>query len=92
MDGERPANVLQEITELFDDPQVIANKMIIDFEQPGLGRIKEVNVPFKMSEHLQDQRVRIPVPTLGQHTQEVLQEMGYTKKKIEALKKDKAVV
>ncbi|MSQ22764.1 MAG: CoA transferase [Dehalococcoidia bacterium] len=89
--GQRPGTVLQEIADLFDDPQVLANNMIIEFEQPGVGSVKALNVPFKMSDHLHDQRVRLPVPGLGQHTQEVLQELGYSLAKIEALKKQKVV-
>ena len=89
--GQRPGTVLQEITDLYDDPQVIANNMIIEFEQPGVGLVTALNVPFKMSDHLNDQRVRLPVPTLGQHTQEVLQELGYSLEQIEAFKQAGAV-
>ncbi len=89
--GLRPGTVVQEISDLFNDPQVIANQMIIEFEQPGVGWVKALNAPFKMSAHLNDQRVRRPVPAQGQHTQEVLQELGYSLEKIEALKKAGAV-
>ncbi len=82
---------LSEIADLYSDPQVIANDMMIQFDQPGMGWVQAVNAPFKLSEHLDDRRVRRPVPTLGQHTEEVLQELGYSKEKIEALKKEKVV-
>ncbi|MSQ22689.1 MAG: hypothetical protein EXR53_05210 [Dehalococcoidia bacterium] len=80
------ATVVNEIDDLYDDPQVIANDMIIQFEQPGIGMVKAVNAPFRMSEHLEDERVHRPAPGLGQHTQEVLQELGYSLEAISALK------
>ncbi len=83
--------VLSEIADLYDDPQVIANDMIIQFDQPGMGWVKAVNAPFNLSEHLYDQRVRRPVPTLGQHTQEVLQELDYSLEKIQALRAEGAI-
>lgn len=80
------ASVLNDIGDLYDDPQVIANEMIVQFEQPGMGWVKAVNAPFRMSEHLEEQRVWRSVPTLGQHTKEVLQELGYSPARIEFLK------
>ena len=41
---------VQSIAELRDDPQVIANDYITDFEHPDLGAIKVCNFPVKFSE------------------------------------------
>ncbi len=79
------ATVIKEIREVFDDPQVLANDMIIQFEQPGLGTIKAVNVPFKLSANSEEPLVRRHAPTLGEHTFEVLEEMGYTQEEIQAM-------
>ena len=76
------ATVIKEINEVFDDPQVLANDMIIQFEQPGLGTIKAVNVPFKLGATSTEPWLRRHAPTLGEHTFEVLEELGYTPEEI----------
>jgi crotonobetainyl-CoA:carnitine CoA-transferase CaiB-like acyl-CoA transferase len=79
------ATVIKEIEEVYDDPQVLANDMIIEFEQPGLGTIKAVNVPFELQANSKEPWLRRHAPTLGEHTFEVLEEMGYTADEIVAL-------
>ncbi|MFH1140080.1 MAG: CoA transferase [Chloroflexota bacterium] len=79
------ATVIKEINEVFDDPQVLANNMIIQFEQPGMGTIKAVNVPFKMSANSEDPLMRRHPPTLGEHTYEVLTELGYSPEDIQSM-------
>ena len=79
------ATVIKEIREVFDDPQVLANDMMIEFEQPGLGTVKAVNVPFKLEANAAEPWLRRHAPTLGEHTFEVLEEMGYTADEIVAL-------
>lgn len=77
---------LNHIDEVFDDPQVVANNMITEFEQPDLGTVKVVNVPFRMSASADEQRIRRPAPTLAEHTDEILLELGKTPEEIEELK------
>ncbi len=85
---EQNAAVLGEIADLYRDPQVIANNMLTEFDQPGMGTVEGVNAPFGLLGSSQEQRIRRPVPTLGQHTQEVLQELGYSLEKIQALRSE----
>ncbi|MFH1140079.1 MAG: CoA transferase [Chloroflexota bacterium] len=82
------ATMVQRMDEVYDDPQVIANEMIIQFEQPGLGTVKAVNVPFKMSATAGEAWFQRHPPTVGEHTREVLQELGYSAAEIEALKSE----
>ncbi|MSQ21744.1 MAG: CoA transferase [Dehalococcoidia bacterium] len=79
------ATVIKEMREVYDDPQVVANDMIIQFEQPGLGTIKAVNIPFKLSANSKEPWLRRHAPTLGEHTFEVLEEMGYTQEEIQSM-------
>ncbi|MEK7777126.1 MAG: CoA transferase [Chloroflexota bacterium] len=82
------ATVVKEIEteEVDNDTQVVANKMIIKFEQPGLGTITANSIPFHLPAHDKEQWLRRPAPKLGEHTDEVLKELGYSPKEIESLK------
>lgn len=64
--------------------------MIKEVEHPVCGTIKMVNTPFKFSESTPG--IRSAPPTLGQHTDEVLEEMcGMSRSEIEELKSKKIV-
>jgi crotonobetainyl-CoA:carnitine CoA-transferase CaiB-like acyl-CoA transferase len=60
---------------VFQDPQVIARELVVDVEHPMLGKIKALGSPIKMSATPPDVRRRAPL--LGEHTREVLSEMGF---------------
>ena len=67
---------VQSLTELPDDPQVIANDYITEVDHPDLGRVKLANHPvtYGATPH----SIRSVAPELGQHTEEVILELGYT--------------
>lgn len=80
---------VQTITELKDDPQVIANEYITDVDHPVLGPVKLANHPIHYSET--PSSIRSVAPDLGQHTEEILLEIGYDWPDISALQ-DKGVI
>jgi crotonobetainyl-CoA:carnitine CoA-transferase CaiB-like acyl-CoA transferase len=61
-------------TEVFEDPQVLANNFLIELEHPLLGAYKTFAPPIRMDET--PTRVRRPSPGLGEHTLSVLTELG----------------
>ncbi len=61
--------------EVVNDPQVLANNYVAEMDHPHLGRIRVVNTPIGFSET--PIQMKGPQPELGQHTEEVLLEMGY---------------
>jgi CoA:oxalate CoA-transferase len=74
----------QTIRELTQDPQVIENEHITTFDHPRLGTIKMVGLPVKLSRT--PGQTNYPAPEVGQHTEEILLELGYDWQEILSLK------
>ena len=62
--------------EAFHDPHIIHRKMVVEVDDPMRGRVKQIGIGIKLSDT--PGRIRSLGPSLGQHTQEVLTELGYT--------------
>ena len=75
--------------EAFSDPQVLHRQMVLEVEHPIKGKTRQLGIPIKLSETPGE--VRHPAPFIGQDTQEVLQELGYTRAQIEELRKLQAI-
>jgi crotonobetainyl-CoA:carnitine CoA-transferase CaiB-like acyl-CoA transferase len=69
-----PAGPIYTVPQVFEDPQVLSRDMLVEIDHPTAGRVKNIGTPLKLSET--PACVRRPAPTLGQHTHEVLQELG----------------
>ncbi len=74
---------VNSIDEALDDPQVAHNGMVIEMRHPELGRITAVGMPVKMEGT--PGAVRLAPPRLGEHTQEVLTELGFAPEEIAAM-------
>ena len=76
-------------SEVAADPQVAANDYIVDVEHPDWGRIQMIGCPITLSDT--PTRWGVVAPELGQHTEEVLVEMGFTWDEIGQLRDDGAL-
>lgn len=79
----------QTISDLLSDPQVIENEYIIDYEHPSYGPIKTVGFPWHFSRT--PPGLRLPAPQLGQHTEEIILELGYTWDDIAAFREQEVI-
>jgi crotonobetainyl-CoA:carnitine CoA-transferase CaiB-like acyl-CoA transferase len=67
-----------------DDPQAIENDFFMEFDHPTVGPIKLVASPVLFGGERPP--IRAMAPTLGQHTEEVLLELGYSWEDITSMK------
>lgn len=84
-----PAGPILTYDQVFDDPHVRAREMVVEVDHPRAGKSRTLGIPFKLS--LTPAGIRRPAPTLGQHTDEVLRELGYTDAEVAALHDRKVV-
>jgi formyl-CoA transferase len=83
-----PCGPINDYAQVFADPQVIAREMVVETAHPTLGRMKALGSPLKMSATPADVSRR--APQLGEHTDEVLREAGFSSDEIAALRKSGA--
>ena len=81
--GGVPAGPINDYRQVFEDPHTIAREMMVEMEHPVEGTVRGLGVPFKLSETPAE--IRRAAPLLGEHTGEVLREIGLSPAEIDAL-------
>jgi crotonobetainyl-CoA:carnitine CoA-transferase CaiB-like acyl-CoA transferase len=75
--------------EVFQHPQVLHRQMVMEYEHPVEGKIRQVGNPIKSSQFPFE--IRTPSPAWGEHTMEVLKAIGYSEEEIKHFKEVKAI-
>ena len=79
---------LNTVLEASADPDVIANKYVIEVDHPRAGKIKEVGFPWKFSRFTPKAGI---APELGEHNLPILHGLGYSDAEIADLKKEEVI-
>lgn len=84
-----PSGPINTMDRVFENPQVQAREMVVSVNHPQAGSIKLVGSPLKLSRTKVEIERHPPMP--GEHTEEILQEAGFSVEKIMQLKMMKIV-
>ncbi|MDR6226261.1 CaiB/BaiF CoA transferase family protein [Desmospora profundinema] len=78
-----------QLEEVQADRQIKHRQMIVDVEHPALGTIQQPGIPIQLLDT--KGAIRSPAPSWGEHTKELLLELGFTEEQITQLKKENTI-
>ena len=78
-----PVGKVLTLPEVMNDAQVVHQEMFFDETHPGLGTFTQTGSPFRVNS--EPARAHNPAPALGEHTTEVLEQLGADHSEISAL-------
>jgi crotonobetainyl-CoA:carnitine CoA-transferase CaiB-like acyl-CoA transferase len=84
-----PVGPVNDVAEILADPHVRARRLVGSFDYPGVGEFKALALPYKFLGWDEPAIGRPPV--LGEHTEQVLAQLGYSAEKIAALREKRAI-
>ncbi len=83
-EADVPCGPVHDYESLFTDSQVLENRLLRELPHAGLGQVRTLGNPLAFSES--PAMERNGAPELGEHTNELLHEMGYSEKDIRELR------
>ena len=84
-----PCGPVNDVHAAFAQPQAVARDMRVDVTHPVLGVMPQVGIPFKLS--ATPASIRSAPPLLGEHSVEILGELGYDAAAIGVMRKDNVI-
>jgi crotonobetainyl-CoA:carnitine CoA-transferase CaiB-like acyl-CoA transferase len=79
-----------DVEEMVEDPQIRHRRMIVETQHPEAGKVTEFGIAIKLSET--PGSVRRAAPYRGEHTDEVLRQLGMKPEEIRTLREKRVVV
>lgn len=71
-----PVGAIKDVGQVVNDPQILAREMVVSLPHPRVPGFKVMGIPIKLGDT--PGAIRRPPPLLGQHTDEVLAELGHS--------------
>ena len=84
-----PCGPINDIADVFSDPQLLHRQMYVEMPHPTLGTIKQTGLPIKFS--LTPGGLDRHPPLLGEHNQEILEDLGYSEADIKQLAEEAVI-
>jgi formyl-CoA transferase len=84
LDAGVPAGPIHDYKQVFEDPHTQAREMMVEMDHPVEGTIRGLGIPIKMSGT--PGSIRRAAPLLGEHNEEVLEEVGLSRDEIAELR------
>jgi crotonobetainyl-CoA:carnitine CoA-transferase CaiB-like acyl-CoA transferase len=84
-----PVGPVNDVAEVLNDPHTRARRLVGSFDYPEVGEFKALAIPYKFLGWDEPQIGR--PPTLGEHTDAVLGELGLTPERIAELRQKRAI-
>jgi crotonobetainyl-CoA:carnitine CoA-transferase CaiB-like acyl-CoA transferase len=85
-----PVAPVNRLEDLFTDPHLSAVEMFADYEHPDFGNVTQIKFPVTFSQGPNE--VRRLAPMLGEHSEEILSESGFSKDEISQLRASGAAI
>ena len=77
-----PTAAIHTVAEALEFPQCLARGMVVEIAHPTLQKVRSIANPVKSAEHAIE--YRLPPPLLGEHTEEIVKELGFSESAMEA--------
>ncbi len=88
-EADVPCAPVNRREEFMEDAQLLHNRMMVDIDDPALGPTRQMGVAMTLTDN--PGAIKGPAPRLGEHTSEVLDDLGYSADAIRRLVADGAV-
>jgi crotonobetainyl-CoA:carnitine CoA-transferase CaiB-like acyl-CoA transferase len=87
--AEVPAGAIDDVLTAFDSPAATALEMLAEVEHPALGVLRQAGIPIRFERT--PGAIRSAPPLLGEHTDEILAELGYGRDEVERMRASGAI-